>query len=531
MKMKLNPATLRSFLALHTWVGLAAGLLLFIAFYAGAITVFTQELDGWRRPSAEVDQAAKMARAQILLDKVQLAHPHSHNLKLQLSPADPELDWYNENYTEHRRYVLGASGQDLTPAAAHGGFIQLIYELHYTAGLPAPWGTRLFGIACVLYGLALVSGIVIHAPVLLKDLFALRAGRNLKRLWQDAHNVIGLLSLPFHVIFAWSGAVLAIGYLMLAPFQFFVFEGKLLKIIKPDLQTAAHVEAEASPHALLPLTELLRRGREQVPGFQPSEVSLHDPGDVNAQVTLVGLVDQRMLSRRVAVALNGATGEVLGVDQPSTYSPGKRFLNGLTSLHYGNFGDTLLKWLYFVLGLAGAFLFYSGNLLYIEARRRHQQAEQARGPRLMARLTLGVCLGCIAGVSALFLSGALLRDRWDQTVYFGVFFASMAWAFIRPPARGGHELLWLCAVLTAAIPAAAWVATGVSPLGALMDGHWHRVFVDLMAVLLAAAYARLAAATLKRGINGPANSVWALAPRTHKEPAPQATGTSRPLPP
>ncbi|WP_431257308.1 PepSY-associated TM helix domain-containing protein [Roseateles chitinivorans] len=531
MKRKLNPATLRSFLALHTWVGLAAGLLLFIAFYAGAITVFTQELDGWRRPSAEVDQVARLARAQTLLDKVQLAHPHSHNLKLQLAPADPELDWYNENYTEHRRYVLDASGQHLTPAAAHGGFIQLIYELHYTAGLPAPWGTRLFGIACVLYGLALVSGIVIHAPVLLKDLFALRAGRNLKRLWQDAHNVIGLLSLPFHVIFAWSGAVLAIGYLMLAPFQFFVFEGKLLKIIKPDLQTATHVEAEASPHALLPLTELLRRGREQVPGFQPSEVSLHDPGDVNAQVTLVGLVDQKMLSRRVAVALNGATGEVLGVDQPATYSPGKRFLNGLTSLHYGNFGDTLLKWLYFVLGLAGAFLFYSGNLLYIEARRRHQQTEQARGPRLMARLTLGVCLGCIAGVSALFLSGALLRDRWDQAVYFGVFFASLAWAFLRPPARAGHELLWLCAVLTAAIPAAAWMATGVSPLGAVLDGHSHRIFVDLTALLLAAAYARLAAATLKRGLDGPANSVWALAPKTSRKAVPQTTGTSRPLPP
>ncbi|WP_431103562.1 PepSY-associated TM helix domain-containing protein [Roseateles noduli] len=513
MKMKLNPATLRSFLALHTWVGLAAGLLLFIAFYAGAITVFTHELDGWRRPSGEVNEADKLARAQVLLDKVQLAHPHSHNLKLQLEPANPELDWYNENYSEHRRYVLDESGQVLTPAAAHGGFIQLIYQLHYTAGLPAPWGTYLFGVACVLYGLALVSGIVIHAPLLLKDLFALRAGRNLKRLWQDAHNVIGLLSLPFHVIFAWSGAVLAIGYLMLAPFQFFVFEGKLLKIIKPDLQVAAHVEAEESPRPLLPLTELLRRGQAQVPGFQPDEVSFHDPGDANAQVTLVGLVDQKSLSRRVAVALNGATGEVLGVDQPSSYSPGKRFLNGLTSLHYGNFGDTLLKWLYFVLGLAGAFLFYSGNLLYIESRRRHQQTEQARGPRLMAKLTLGVCLGCIAGVSALFLSGALLRDQWDRPVYFGVFFASMAWAFLRAPARAGHELLWLCAVLTAAIPAAAWVATGVSPLAALLDGHSHRLFVDLMAVLLAAAFARMAGATLRRGLNGPANSVWALAPR------------------
>ncbi|UXH76231.1 PepSY-associated TM helix domain-containing protein [Roseateles amylovorans] len=508
--MKLKSSTLRSFMALHTWVGLATGLLLFIAFYAGAITVFTHELDGWRRPSGDVHQEDKLARAQRLLDQVQAAHPHSHNLKLHLEAAEPVMDWYNEDYSEHRRYRLDDSGQGLTPAAAHGGFIHFIYRLHFTAGLPAPWGTRLFGLACVLYGLALVSGVVIHAPVLLKDLFALRVGHNLKRLWQDAHNVIGLLSLPFHVIFAWSGAVLAIGYLMLAPFQMLVFEGKLLKIIKPDLQTAAHVETQPQDRPLLPLTELLKRGRDQVPGFQPAEVTFHDPGDANAQVTLFGLVDQRMLSRRVAVALNGASGEVQGVDQPSSYSPGKRFLNGLISLHYGNFGDVLLKWMYFVLGLSGAFLFYSGNLLYIESRRRRQQTAQAWGPQLMARLTLGVCLGCIAGVSSLFISGATLPERWDPAVYWAVFFSSLAWAFLRPPARGGHELLWLCAVLTGAVPAAAWLGTGVSPVAALLDGHAHRICVDLAALLLAVAYARLAQATFRRGLNGQPDSVWAL---------------------
>lgn len=513
MKFNIQPATLRSFLALHTWVGLASGLLLFIAFYAGAISVFTHELDGWRRPSGEVSREDRIARAQVLLDQVQAAHPDAHNLTLRLEPANPELHWYSEDYAEHRRYLLDASGEKLRQGAEHGGFIQLIYKLHYTAGLPAPWGTYLFGIACVLYGLALVSGIVIHAPLLVKDLFALRAGRNLKRLWQDAHNVIGLLSLPFHVIFAWSGAVLTIGTLMLAPFQFLVFEGKLLPLIEPDLEVVAHMEPAGTRQPLLPLAELIRRGEAQVSGFEAGAINLHDPGDANAQVTLTGLVDQKMLSRRVAVVLNGASGELLGVEQPSHYTPGKRFLNGLTSLHYGNFGDTLLKWLYFLLGLAGAFLFYSGNLLYVEARRKHQQVEQPCRARFMARLTLGVCLGCIAGISALFVAGALLPERWDQPVYFGLFFACIVWAFSRAPARAGNELLWLCAALTAAIPAAAWLATGVSPLAALLDGHHHRLWVDLMALLLAWAYARLARATLRRGHEGPRNSVWTLSAR------------------
>jgi len=386
----------------------------------------------------------------------------------------------------------------------------LIYELHYTAGLPAPWGTYLFGIACILYGLALVSGVVIYAPVLLKDLFALRGGRNLKRFWQDAHNVIGMLSLPFHVIFAWSGAVLTIGYLMLAPFQFFVFEGQLMQRVQPDLEAAPHIEPAEVRKPLLPLAALLERGEALVPGFEIGAIKLHDVGDANAQITLTGLADQKMLSRRVSVVLNGTSGEVLGIDQPSNYTPGKRFLNGLTSLHYGNFGGTLVKWLYFLLGLAGAFLFYSGNLLYVEARRKHQQIAQLRRTRLMAQLTLGVCLGCIAGISALFVAGALLPEGSDHITYFALFFTCIAWALLRAPAQAGYELLLLCAVLTAAIPAAAWIATGMSPLAALLDGHLDRLSVDAMALLLAWAYAWMAKATHRRGLEGPKNSVWSL---------------------
>lgn len=507
--MKFKSGTLRSFLALHTWVGLASGLLLFIAFYAGAISVFTHELDGWRRPAGDVSRSDRIDRAQVLLDKVRAAHPESHNITLRLEPANPELHWYSDDYAQYRRYYLDAAGEKLTQGAAHGGFIQLIYKLHYTAGLPAPWGTYLFGIACVLYGLALVSGIVIHAPVLVKDLFALRPGRNLKRLWQDAHNVIGVLSLPFHIIFAWSGAVLTIGFVMLAPFQLFVFDGQLMPRIERDLATAPHVEPAGERRPLLSLAELIGRGEARVPGFEAGAISVHDAGDANAQVTLTGLADQKMLSRRVNVALNGASGEVLAVDQPATDTPGKRFLNGLTALHYGNFGDTLLKWLYFILGLVGAFLFYSGNLLYVEARRRHRAAGQLRHARVMAQLTLGVCLGCIAGISALFVAGGLLPERWDQPIYFGIFFGCIAWALLRAPARAGHELLCLCAALTAVIPAAAWIATGVSPLAALFDRHHHRLWVDLTALALAWSYACMAQATLRRGREGPRNSVWA----------------------
>ncbi|WP_192814316.1 PepSY domain-containing protein, partial [Xanthomonas graminis] len=43
----MKAATLRQFLSAHSWMGLLAGMALFIAFYVGAINVFTHELDDW----------------------------------------------------------------------------------------------------------------------------------------------------------------------------------------------------------------------------------------------------------------------------------------------------------------------------------------------------------------------------------------------------------------------------------------------------------------------------------------------------
>lgn len=506
----MKAATLRRFLALHTWVGLIAGMALFIAFYAGAISVFTQELHDWPAPARAIDS---LEQSQRLLDAMLARHAEDEG-ELLLSLAGPRGArsigyWIDEKARSRTAYVLDDEGA-LVPWQERTGFVQFIYDLHFTAGLPLTAGMYLFGLFCVLYGLALVSGVVIYAPVFLKDLFALRMGANIKRLWQDAHNVIGMLSLPFHVIFAWSGAVLCIGFLMLAPFQFLVYENTLLDVLETDFEAAPHAEAAGIRAPMPSLRQIIERAGETMPGFQATAIGFHDPGDANAQAAAFGKVEQRRLSSIAAVAFDAVSGEVIGQVEPRHYTPGRAFLNALTALHFGNFGHFSVKWLYFLLGLAGAFLFYSGNLLWIEARRKRPQTEQQGRTRVMAAATLGICLGCVAGVSATFLAGALLPEIWVPRVYFTVFFASIAWAFLRPPARAGHELLWLCTLLTAAIIPAGWIASGMSPLMAAQHGLWSRFFVDACALAMAIAFWRMAAATLRRGRQGAPNSVWHL---------------------
>jgi uncharacterized iron-regulated membrane protein len=89
---------------------------------------------------------------------------------------------------------------------------------------------------------------------------------------------------------------------------------------------------------------------------------------------------------------------------PGHQAPLATTLTSFFALHFGSFGGTPLAWIYFLQGLAGAFLFYTGNLLWVESRRKAQRqsaqaVSQKRSIMLMAAATVGVCLGCIGGIS------------------------------------------------------------------------------------------------------------------------------------
>lgn len=500
----MKSSTLRTFMSVHTWVGLIAGFALFIAFYAGAVTLFHEELRAWETPPPAV--AASQQEPQALIDAVLAIHPKAREV-FYLRLPDMVLEF------DERHFRLDANGK-LEEFKERSQLVDFIYRLHYTAGLPRSWGIYVLGVVCVLYGLALASGVIIYTPGFFKDLFALRIGKNIKRMWQDAHNAIGILSLPFHLMYAWSSAVLALGLILLAPFQYLVFDGKLLQLVGPDISAAAPPKAAGVSAPLAPAGLLLAEVQRVAPGMEVETMVYRQAGDANAQLQAYGHSHRKTVSSVSAVVLNASSGKMARVMMPDSYSPGTRFLRSLQALHFGSFGAAAVQWMYFVLGMAGAFLFYSGNLLWIEARRKRHKLVQPRSGRLMAQATLGVCLGCVAGVSAVFLANKLgphgQLPLWESRSYYAVFFGCVLWAFARPPARAAHELLTLCAVLTLAVPLAHWWSSGLNPLLALLQGDGVVTGVAAVSVLLAILYWRMARAVLARGQHGDPHSVWSL---------------------
>lgn len=520
--MKLKAVTLRTFTTLHTWVGLVAGLALFVAFYAGAITVFHHDLQRWQAPHAIGHPQSTLADMQRLLDAVLERHPQAREHVGMMFPGyespQPIAYWQDEKGIWQFATADNLAGSPQPPQA---GLSELVNELHYSLGIPAI-GTWLMGIVSLLYGVALISGLVIHLPRLAKDLFALRPGSNLKRYWQDAHNVIGVLSLPFHVVFAVTGALLCLLFVVMMVLNPLIFDGKLMAALPAAMDTYPLRPRAEQDAPLGSLADLQARAIEAAKAqgladFTPAYLKLRLAGNASSEIEITGAVP-RSLAPLGAIALDASSGAVLRTQLPGARDANHATLATLYTLHFGEFGNAAVQWLYFLLGLGGAFLFYSGNLLWIETRRKRRQIQQTRGSLVLARLTVAACIGLCAAVSAAFIGAQLANlfpdlaargialERWACFVTWA---ACAAWTLARRPIRAAQELLWLSAVLTAAIPLAHGITSGRWLWRSAAAGH-HAVFgVDVVALAMAVGFVALARATARRERLGEANSVWA----------------------
>lgn len=199
---------IRVYKTVHTWTGIVAGLALFIAFYAGAVTMFKNTLNEWVTPPAAHAEVFPLAQAPAVIEQTLAAHPAARRqFTLRIEPAGAaSLSWREPGKPQRFTATLDAGGELETHARGSSDAASFIDILHMTAGIPGGFdvGMGVMAVVSLLYGLALVSGVIVLLPSLIKDLFALRVGKNLKRMWLDAHNVVGILSLPFHVVMALS---------------------------------------------------------------------------------------------------------------------------------------------------------------------------------------------------------------------------------------------------------------------------------------------------------------------------------------
>ncbi len=530
---------IRVYKTLHTWTGIITGMALFIAFYAGALTVFKEPIARWASPPSAGVAATPLSDTGILIQQVLQAQPKAaSDFMIHLQDEEHRLarmHWQEvpEGADEHdllapQDYAatLNADGDVHISQPGHTKLAEFIDTLHRVVGLPVDTDLHrlIMGVISILYGLALISGVIVLLPTLTKDFFALRLGKkNLKRQWLDAHNVVGIASLPFHLIMAITAAVFAFHDPIYGIQDKLVHEQPIRSMFRASQPAPMPKVRDASE--LLPVATLLQTVEGIAPEFEPTLLQYVRIDTPHAMVRVWGFDDRTFGSRAWGgfAVMNPFSGEVLSTDyMPGLQDTPNAFVSSFFSLHFATFGGEPLRWLYFLLGLAGAWLFYSGNLLWVETRRKKQRRDatlpaQRRDTWFMAAATVGVCVGSIAGISLTMVLHKWLAAYIDsqtlrlQGVYYTVFFGFIFWAFWRGSARAAAPLLWLAALFTAAIPLTSLVAWLIPSLGLWAHASVATLGVDATALVGALCLAAMARATRQRVARGLPDSVWSTA--------------------
>ncbi|MEM8937553.1 MAG: PepSY-associated TM helix domain-containing protein, partial [Pseudomonadota bacterium] len=419
--------------------------------------------------------------------------------------------------------VTGAAVSTEEVRATGGG--DLLYRMHYVLHyMPRAMGEYIVVICTLLMFAGLVTGIIIHKKIF-KDFFTFRPAKG-QRSWLDVHNISSVMTLPFQLMITFSGMLFYLSTIMplvfygpTATFGFDVEDfltAESLADVNPKNQELISILAEEvfgvarAPEAtgvqasMVPLSDLTSDLRSLHPGATFNRIILQHPNDANATATMrftPGIGDPSIGVANYSMATGERLGNSAGQSEGTVAG---NIQTTILALHEGRFSPIVLRWLYFLSGLAGAAMIASGAVLWVAKRRQAYEAELRRvakkrpgtndgsfvpkigkGVIFVKHMNVMTIIGLPIGVAAYFLANRLIpvglekRGSLEADAMFIVWALTLVIAIFRPSTRIWTELMWLACAVYAAIPFVNALTTDRHLGISLPAGDWMMAGFDL----------------------------------------------------
>ncbi|OSN60812.1 hypothetical protein BV349_05134 [Pseudomonas syringae pv. actinidiae] len=477
---------------LHTWVGLLFGWLLFAIFLTGTLSYFKDEITQWMQPEIPLralDAGASVQRAQDYLQNhaagatrwfISLPDERTPGLTVGWLPEGKAGQ--RNNFV--RKLLDPQTGSEVQARETRGG--DFFYRFHYQLQMPHPWGRWLATSAAMVMFVALISGIIIHKKVF-KEFFTFRPRKG-QRSWLDGHNALGILVLPFHLMITYSSLVIFMSMVM--PASILSQYDTVQAFYREAFPSPETVKPAGQPAPLVALAPLVNAANAKWDSGQVGRVIVNNPGDSTA-VVLLTRDDKGSIvpDRGGALTFRGVSGELQNeVPQRPT---ALLIASGMYGLHVGHFAEPLLRWLYFIFGVAGTAMIGTGLVMWL-GKRQLKHAKTGVLPlelRLVQVLNIASMSGLMIAVAGFFWANRLLpsgfsgRADWEISVFFTLWALSAGHALIRKGRSAWREQLMLGALLFAGLPLLDLLTSGRYLLDSLSAGSWVLTAFDLTALV------------------------------------------------
>ena len=444
---------------LHTWSGLVVGWVLFAVFVTGTASYYRSEISQWMRPELQ-SRAALGPEEMAAATERGIAYLQEHAAGARgwfITPPRPDMPvtqlFWRMGPVQPSNYVLldPETGKPATVRDTKGG--EFFYRFHFELHMPPLWGRWIVGICAMFMLVALVSGVITHRRIFADFFTFRRSARSAQRAWLDAHNVTGVLALPYHLMITYTGVVtLAMMYVPWGVTT--AYQGNAQRFYAETGQITTPRPPVGKPGTLAPIGPMVLQATRTI--SEPLErISVINPGDAQATVIAVFEEPPGLSHEHPQIAFDGTTGTIVEVRQGGLQPASKTFTT-MVGLHEAHFAGPALRVLFFLCGLAGCAMVATGLLLWSVARLPKPGVNPSFGLRLVQGLNVATVAGLPAATAVFLLANRLLpvgvpgRADWEIRAFFASWILTGVIACLRPQRRAWSEMLALAAALFAA---------------------------------------------------------------------------------
>jgi uncharacterized iron-regulated membrane protein len=409
----------------HSWLGLIISGLLFVVFYCGSIALYRAEINEWAvQPHFSFAQGEQKSVSDIMEIAItgQEFDAKEHLTLLLPSKETPYYRAYVdvfhvEGEEDHVTFLIDpVSGEKLVEGDKFF-LAEFIYKLHYDLNFSA--GSYIIGFVTLVFFFALVSGIFIHAKKLVTNFFKYRTEQNKRSKLLDMHNVIGVMSLPFTLMYAISGLIFNLVIIYQIAFALVLYKGDQQALLDDAGYVSIQPQWQEKPWKNVDIDQIYKQiaSREN---YQPTFVRMYNYGDESAVIHVGGGMAQQIGGRfDVATELTSLKETV--INDPINTNMVRKGLQVVANLHFGNYAGFDLRLLYFILGIAVCILIVAGNLLWLDKYSR-QRESSAKVLRFTRQYTLVSTVGVILATAVAFLLERVLpidMHEREQVLIYG----------------------------------------------------------------------------------------------------------------
>lgn len=494
----MNRESLKSLTNAHAWVGLVISTILFIIFFAGSISLFRDDIVAWElNPHFAVNEQSEHFSLDSLINEVTKEYKvntHSYFFLTMPTLEQPRANLYFEEKVSEAEHddihlILAPDGKILGNGngASWGDFL---YELHYNLHIPEV-GLYFVGVVTLFFFVALLSGVVIHWRKIITKFFQYRKDGNKDKLL-DAHNLIGVMGLPFHIMYAFSGLVFNLLIIYQISYAVALYGGDQKKLFVAAGVVDVHLEETNIVTPVIGLDKLLAKAQNSVGEVYFNTVSIDHFGDESASVTFRGQ-DKNQFSTRKEATYHIASGRELYLTKDNYDNDLRGGLAVISSLHFGDFAGYLVRVLFFILGIGTCYIILTGNLMWLKKKSSLRTEKQSQvGLRIVNAMTTGGFIGTIFATAVGFICTRLIDidyvNRSDVIGY--IFFACLFGAItvsltIKAQKKFAAIFLKITAVALAVVPVLDWLLVSQGIVDMLKFGYYNVIVVEAMLLSLA----------------------------------------------